>query len=331
MNNSSPTSNFLGLLGRSYTLKWTITNGACSSNSYVTIVFSYAPAQPLAFSASPSPVCQLSSGYIYTVPAVAGATSYVWNYSGSGATITGTTNSVSIGFNATATSGTLSVTAVNGCGVGLARTKSVTVTPLPIASFSYTGTPYCQNVANPTPVLSPGGVAGTFSSTAGLVFVSTATGQVNLATSTPGTYTVTNTIAPASGCGIVTATNTILIYALSTWIGTNSTDWFDSGNWSCCLPSPTVDAIIPNVITFFPVISGSGAVCKNVIIQAGASLTIAGSNSLGVYGNWTNNNSFVANASTVSFYGNTVLAGTSVNTFNNFNIRSEERRVGKEC
>ena len=328
MNNTSPTSNFLGLLGRSYILKWTITNGACSSNSYVTIVFSYAPAQPLAFSASPSPVCQLSSGYIYTVPAVAGATSYVWNYSGSGATITGTTNSVSIGFNATATSGTLSVTAVNGCGVGLARTKSVTVTPLPIASFSYAGTPYCQNVANPTPVLSPGGVAGTFSSTAGLVFVSTATGQVNLAASTPGTYTVTNTIAPVGGCGVVMGTNTIVIFALSTWIGINSTDWFDSGNWSCGLPSPTVDAIIPNVITFFPVISGSGAVCKNVIIQAGASLTIAGSDSLGVYGNWTNNNSFVANASTVSFYGNTVLAGTSVNTFNNFNITSTGNVTG---
>ena len=51
-----------------------------------------------------------------------------------------------------------------------------------------------------SPTFSGGGVAGTFSSTAGLVFVSTATGQVNLATSTAGTYTVTNTIAAANGC-----------------------------------------------------------------------------------------------------------------------------------
>ena len=50
------------------------------------------------------------------------------------------------------------------------------------------------------PTFSGGGVAGTFSSTAGLVFVSTSTGQINLATSTAGNYTVTNTIAAANGC-----------------------------------------------------------------------------------------------------------------------------------
>ena len=48
------------------------------------------------------------------------------------------------------------------------------------ATFSYTGTPYCQNAANPSPTFSGGGVAGTFSSTVGLVFVSTSTGQINL-------------------------------------------------------------------------------------------------------------------------------------------------------
>ena len=74
-------------------------------------------------------------------------------------------------------------------------TSSITITALPVATFSYTGTPYCQNAANPSPTFSGGGVAGTFSSTAGLVFVSTATGQINLSASTPGTYTVTNTIA----------------------------------------------------------------------------------------------------------------------------------------
>ena len=87
----------------------------------------------------------------------------------------------------------------------------ITVTPLPVATFSYTGTPYCSNAANPLPTYSGGGVAGTFSSTAGLVFVSTATGQVNLSVSTAGTYTVTNTIAASGGCGIVTATTSVTI------------------------------------------------------------------------------------------------------------------------
>ena len=57
------------------------------------------------------------------------------------------------------------------------------------------------------PTFSGGGVAGTFSSTAGLVFVSTATGQVNLAASTPGSYTVTNTIAAAGGCAVRSTAN----------------------------------------------------------------------------------------------------------------------------
>ena len=114
------------------------------------------------------------------------------------------------------TPGTYTVTntiaASSGCAA-VTATSSITITALPVATFSYTGTPYCQNAANPNPTFSGGGVAGTFSSTAGLVFVSTATGQVNLSASTPGTYTVTNTIAAASGCAAVTATSSITITA----------------------------------------------------------------------------------------------------------------------
>ena len=66
------------------------------------------------------------------------------------------------------------------------------------------------------PTYSGGGVAGVFSSTAGLVFVSPATGQVDLSASVAGTYTVTNTIAAAGGCGIVTATSPITITTLPT-------------------------------------------------------------------------------------------------------------------
>ena len=117
----------------------------------------------------------------------------------------------------TSTAGTYTVTYTMAAGGGCAAqtaTTSVTITALPVATFSYAGTPYCQNAANPSPTFSGGGVAGTFSSTAGLVFVSTATGQINLAASTPGTYTVTNTIAAAGGCAAVTATSSITITAL---------------------------------------------------------------------------------------------------------------------
>ena len=125
--------------------------------------------------------------------------------------------------------------AAGGCAAQTATT-SVTITALPVATFSYTGSPYCQNAANPSPTFSGGGVAGTFSSTVGLVFVSTATGQINLSASTPGTYTVTNTIAAAAGCAAVTATSSITITALpvATFSYTGSPYCQNAAN-----PSPT--------------------------------------------------------------------------------------------
>lgn len=90
---------------------------------------------------------------------------------------------------------------------------SITVISSAIATFSYTGTTYCQGAANPFPTFSGGGSAGIFSSTTGLVFVNAASGQINLAASTPGTYTVTNTIAAAGGCSEAIATSNLTITA----------------------------------------------------------------------------------------------------------------------
>ncbi|MDF9800248.1 hypothetical protein OKW21_005511 [Catalinimonas alkaloidigena] len=59
-------------------------------------------------------------------------------------------------------------------------------------SFSYAQSSYCKSEANPVADIlgSPG---GTFSSTSGLVFVDTITGEIDLASSVPGTYAVTYT------------------------------------------------------------------------------------------------------------------------------------------
>jgi gliding motility-associated-like protein len=107
---------------------------------------------------------------------------------------------------------TLTLTATSGCSSTPDNASFVvTVTPKPVATFSYATTPYCSTEPNPFPTFSGSGSAGIFSSTAGLVFVSTSTGQVDLAASTAGTYTVTNTITAAGGCSTVTATSTITI------------------------------------------------------------------------------------------------------------------------
>ena len=107
---------------------------------------------------------------------------------------------------------TNTIAAAAGCGV-VTATFTITITAPPVATFSYTASPYCSNAINPSPTFSGGGVAGAFTSTIGLS-INAATGVINLATSTAGTYTVTNTIASAGGCATVTATAQITVTAL---------------------------------------------------------------------------------------------------------------------
>ena len=148
-------------------------------------------------------------------------------------TITGLTSSPYIFSVNPSLTTTYSLTAVNdaNCTGTTSGTAIVTVTALPIASFSYDGTPYCSNGTDPLPTLPQGSVAGTFSSASGLVFINASTGEIDLSASTPGTYTVTNTIAPAGGCSQVTATSGITIthlpvatftYASNTYCTTGS-------------------------------------------------------------------------------------------------------------
>ncbi len=89
------------------------------------------------------------------------------------------------------TSGSYTVTqTVAGCTSPASAATVVTVNPMDNASFSYPSSTLCTGGSNVTPTAS---TAGTYSSTAGLTFVSASTGEIDLAGSTNGTYTVTHT------------------------------------------------------------------------------------------------------------------------------------------
>ena len=72
-------------------------------------------------------------------------------------------------------------------------------------AIQYSAARFCEDGTDPIPGIT-GDTGGIFSSTTGLVFISTSTGQVDLSASTPGTYVVTYT-APSSD----TATTSISI------------------------------------------------------------------------------------------------------------------------
>lgn len=78
--------------------------------------------------------------------------------------------------------------------------SSIDITPHPNAEFSYNST-YCKDGANPTPSYPAGSSGGFFTaSPSGLVFKNKITGEINLAASQPGSYTVTNNMSGSSAC-----------------------------------------------------------------------------------------------------------------------------------
>jgi hypothetical protein len=85
-------------------------------------------------------VCAGVSGIAFSVPPISGATSYIWNYTGTGATINGSGFAITIDFATNATSGTLTVQGNNPCGNGTASgVYNITVNPLPLAAGTITG------------------------------------------------------------------------------------------------------------------------------------------------------------------------------------------------
>ena len=108
--------------------------------------------------------------------------------------------------------------------------------------------------------------------------------------------------------------STGIISTMKYWTGATSTDWNTATNWSDgILPTAIDDAIIPNV-TNKPIISGS-AVCNNLTVNTGSSLTINASNTLTISGNFVNNGTFTPNTGTVNYNGtNQTVVG--VNYYN---------------
>lgn len=80
------------------------------------------------------------------------------------------------------------------------KTTAITVTAgnTPVTNFSY-NSPICINGGNPSPILASGFTAGGVFSASPALSINPSTGVINLAATTPGTYTITYTVA-ASAC-----------------------------------------------------------------------------------------------------------------------------------
>jgi hypothetical protein len=105
-------------------------NGAASPPFAITVTPLPAAAGNIT---GPASVCQGAASVVYTVPAIAGASTYSWTVP-AGAIITGggTTNSITVDFSAAAVSGNITVLGTNSCGNGTVSANfAVTVNAIP--------------------------------------------------------------------------------------------------------------------------------------------------------------------------------------------------------
>lgn len=241
----------------------TVTFGATSGNVTVTatnscgtssaailgITITSIPATPGSVTGTAT-VCSATTGNVYSIAAVAGATSYTWTVPAGSSISSGQgTNSATVTIGSS--SGNITVTASNSCGTSSASTFAVTVNSIPAAPGSISGTTtVCSastgNSYSITPVSSassytwtvPSGstiTAGQGTNSANVTFGSTSgnitvTANNACGSSTAGTFAITVNSAPStpatiSGTATICATTTGNNYSITPVAGATSYTW----------------------------------------------------------------------------------------------------------
>lgn len=132
----------------SNTYSVTATAGYATGSDSKVVTVSSTPATPTSYSTFDASVCQGENNVSYVVSPVAGATSYVWSYTGSGENITVTSNTASVDFASNATAGNMRVAASNSCGTSANLSAAVAMNTVPgRPGNGVNGTsPICQGV-----------------------------------------------------------------------------------------------------------------------------------------------------------------------------------------
>jgi len=205
-----------------YTVTYTIAaSGGCAAfTTTASVTITTAPSATISYAGSPY-CTSLAGTQPVTQTGTAGGT---YTSAPAGLTISAATGAVTP---STSTAGTYTVTytiaAAGGCAA-FSTTFNVTITTAPTATISYAGTPWCTSVASAQPVTQTGTAGGTYTSAPAGLSINAASGAITPGTSTPGTYTVTYTIAASGGCAAFTTTASVTINATPSFSITGSTD-----------------------------------------------------------------------------------------------------------
>ncbi|RYE19963.1 MAG: hypothetical protein EOP51_18840, partial [Sphingobacteriales bacterium] len=243
------------------------------------------------FNITPSsipPFCGIATPVVMGLSGSASSTSYQLYRNGvaiPGATVTGT--GFAVAFPGTYnTAGTYTVKTISACPVQMNGQNEIIITPAPNAQISYPGgLNHCPTgIISPTITGSP--TTGTFSFVAAvpgnILTINSTSGEINLAASDPGFYTIIYSVAAANGCGPHTST-------ITNFRVLNSPELFNvTGGGAFCSPGAGV-----------PVGLSGSQTGVNYALYVGATLvtTIPGTGSAITFGNQTAAGSYTVVAS----------------------------------
>ena len=180
-----------------YTVTYSLSNGTCSNTTTTSVTINALPTATIGYAGSP--YCATGTAVVTQTGQAGGTYS-----STAGLVINASTGAIDL---VASTAGTYTVTYSYTDGVcANSTTSNLTIVALPVASISYPNNPYCTTGA--AAVVRTGVSGGVFSSTTGLS-INSNTGTIDLAASSPGTYTVTYSFA--SGACSNTSTTSILV------------------------------------------------------------------------------------------------------------------------
>ncbi|MDR6969188.1 hypothetical protein J2X31_003215, partial [Flavobacterium arsenatis] len=107
---------------------------------------------------------------------------------------------------------------------------NLVVNTLENSEFEYENAQYCQTGINPLPEFLNNGIAGNFTATPAGLSINPQTGEINLAASPAGTYTVTNSLNSNGACNPAPSSFVVTITAQQSGLFTyNSTEYCNSG------------------------------------------------------------------------------------------------------
>jgi PKD repeat protein/predicted esterase len=118
---------------------------------------------------------------------------------------------------------------------------------------------------------------------------------------------------------------------VTTWTGTNSSDWFDSGNWDNGLPDTTTNAIIPASPSSgnFPNVDNTADTARVRNLANEGVLTMSNDNLLQINGDLHNNGTFTDNGGKAQFVSASLQLISQSTTFSKVEIKEGHLALGQ--